>query len=86
MRVRAIVKGGGEIQLGLDIDFHALRLALALRRALARAFADLLFEIDFGGEWKAGLGIVGMQTAAASTVFHQPSADFAAPLGLWRRS
>lgn len=58
--VRAIVEGGREIELGLDIDFHALRLPLALREARPRAIADFFFEFDFGGEWEAGLGVVGI--------------------------
>jgi len=43
LRVRAIVEGGGEVELGLDADFHALRGALARGRALARAVADFCF-------------------------------------------
>ena len=48
--MRAIVEGGGKIELGLDADLHALGLTLTRERALARTIADfvVLFEIEPG--------------------------------------
>ena len=86
LRVRTIVQSGGEVELGLDADFHALRLALARRGPLARAVADffLFFEIELGRERQPGLMFAGMQPAAARAILFQAARDFAAPFGLFR--
>jgi hypothetical protein len=84
LRVRAIVEGGREVELGLDADFHALGLALARSGPLARATTDLFFvEIKLGREGEPGLMFAGLQAASASAVFVQAAADFAAPFGLF---
>ena len=83
LRMRTIVEGGREVELGLDADFHALGLALARGRPLARAIAHFfIMEGELGREGQPGLMFTGLQTAAAGAVFEQASADFAAPFGL----
>jgi hypothetical protein len=86
LRVCAVVEGGGEIELGLDADFHALGLPLARGGALARTIADfvLIFEIEPGREGQARLIFAGMQVAAARAILFQASANFAAPFGFDR--
>jgi hypothetical protein len=90
----AIIRIGGKIQLGLDVDFDALVRALFLNRALRRAGPGtfLLFvQVDFvslgeiirmrGRQRKrqAGLGIVRARTATPHTVGFQTAGDFSAP-------
>jgi len=82
LRVGAIVKGSGEIELGLDIDFHALGMARTRRGTLARAFADFFFgEIELVRKGELGLGIVEVQAAAAGTIFLEAAGNFATPFG-----
>jgi hypothetical protein len=89
--VRAIVGRIGEIEFGLNVDFHPLSLALPLHGTSARAhfrFAQyilIFIDRDFFVEREAGLNVVRTRDAAADAVIFQAASDFAAPIGFGRR-
>jgi hypothetical protein len=84
--MRAVVGRICKIEFGLNADFHALGLAVALNgaRACAFVFADFVFVFlkgNFFVEGKAGLRIVRAENTAAGAIIFEAASDFLAPIG-----
>jgi hypothetical protein len=90
LRMGAVVRRGGEVELGLDADFHALGVALAQRQARAGLGFGLRgcgFMVIIGArvglaKRQAGLRIIVAEAAAADAILLEAARDFAAPVGL----